>query len=154
MSGWQQRLTRRAYLLAQECLELSAGDGAGTEARQMPRGQLAVDGHDRIASAQRDQVRERGLGGIPRAAEHRLAEEPTTQAPPVKTADQRAGAPHLDAVAVAQPVQLEIRSTHFDCNPGARARGPRCRTTVDHAGKLPVDRDVEAAVAHRLGEAT
>src|SRR5262249_27152293 len=94
MSGWQQRLTHRAYLLAQECLELSAGDGAGTEARQVPRGQLAVDGHDRVAPAQRDQVRERGLGGIPRAAEHRLAEEHTTETHPIKAADQPTGPPH------------------------------------------------------------
>src|SRR5215468_5964991 len=133
MSGWQQRLTRRADVLAQERLELSTGDGAGTEARQMPRGQLAVDGHDSVAPAQRDQMRERCLGGIPRAAEHRLAEEHTTQAHPIKAADQRLGAPYLDAVAAAQTVQLEIRSAHLDCNPGAGARGPRRRTTLDHA---------------------
>src|ERR1700730_16377189 len=69
-SGGRERGGRRARVLAQQGLELAAGDGAAAKSREVTRGQLAIDHRQSVAPAHRDQVRERGLGGVTFAAEH------------------------------------------------------------------------------------
>ena len=48
------------------------------------------------------------LRGIPLAAEHRFAEKHLTQADTVESPSQFSGAPSLDAVSLAEPVQALI----------------------------------------------
>ena len=124
----------------------------GAEARQVARGQLAVDDRDAVAQAHRDQVRERDLRGVALAAEHRFAEEHAAQAHPVEAADERAVAPGLDAVGVTQAMQLEVGGAHLGGDPGARARRARRGAAVDHRRRSRGrSRCSKPRVAQRLG---
>src|SRR5579871_4326982 len=105
-------------MLPEQRLELAARDGACAEAREVARGQLAVDHRERVAPAHRHQVRQRDLRGIACAAEHRLAEEHPAEAYPVETAGELTLLPYLDAVGVAQLEEPQVRGAHLRSDPG------------------------------------
>src|SRR4029077_11702424 len=110
-SGWQERSASAARVLAQQRPELRAGNGACAEAGEVPLGKLTVDGDDRVRMAQPHQVRERGLGGVTGATEHRFSEEHPAEAHAIEPTHQRPRAPYLHAVAAAEAVQLEVGRT-------------------------------------------
>jgi len=124
----------------------------GAELPQMMRDELGVEQTKAPQSEARHEMGERNLAGIAHAAEHALAEEGAADANAVEPADQLLRVPRLHAVGAAEAVELEIGCTHLGCDPGAGTRRARCRTSVDHASEIPVDREVETAVAQRLGE--
>src|SRR4029077_11801215 len=107
-------------MIGPQPLELAARNGSRAETRQVVRGQLAVDDRECIAAAERHQVRERGLGGIAPAAEHRLPDEPPAQAYAVNTTREHPRVADLDAVRVPEVVQLQIGGAHLARDPGTR----------------------------------
>src|SRR5688572_25131193 len=73
----------QSNLIAQECLELHAGNGAAAESGQVRRGHLAVDDGDAVAATSRHQVRQRHFRGIALPAEHGFREEHASQPYPI-----------------------------------------------------------------------
>src|ERR1700755_1189737 len=87
------------------------------------------------------QMYQRYLGGVAVAVEHALAEESPPQTHAVKTADEIAVLPGLDAMAVAEPVQAGIEIANALVDPGVLAALGRRGTAVHHGLERLVDGD-------------
>ena len=112
--------------------------------------------HLEQAGARLDQaggeVDERDLGGVGRAVEHRLAAEHAADEHAVDAADQALAVPDLDAVGVAEPVQLAVGGRQLVADPGARLAGARLAAALDDRREVLVERRLVAAAAQRAGE--
>ena len=71
--------------------------------------------------------------------EHALAEERAAEAHAVEPADQLAVLVGLDAVAMADVVELAIERADARVDPGAGAAGLRLGAAVEHALEVAVD---------------
>ncbi len=96
-----------------------------------------------------DQVDQGDLGGVGGVVEHGLTGEHAADAHPVQAADQLVDLPDLEAVRVAEPVQLHVGPAHLREDPGAL--GP----VVLGAGRHhrlegPVDGSLPARAAQAL----
>ena len=89
----------------------------------------------------RHQMHERDLGSVARAMEHALAEERAAEADAVEAADQFVVLIDLDAVAMAEVVELAIERADARVDPGAGAAGLRLGAAVEHGIEVAVDRD-------------
>src|SRR5690606_21571386 len=87
-----------------------AGDLLGTELLQVLVGDLGVEQAVAAVAQPRDQMHQRHLRGVPRPAEHALAEEGPAERDAVEPADQLLASPAFDAVGVAEVEQLAVEA--------------------------------------------
>lgn len=101
----------------------------------------------RVAVAELEQ---RDLRRVGPPAEHRLAGEHPADLDAIDAAHEDATLPHLDRPHPAEIGQLEVRVAHLRRYPCPL--GP-VRTTLDHGGRVPVDRRGPAAPMQRPAQA-
>ena len=122
------------------------------ERLQMIGDELGVEQREAAGAQPRHQMHQRHLRGVARAVEHALAEERAAEADAVEPAGQLAVLVGLDAVAMADVVELLVERADARVDPGARPAGLRLGAAVEHAVEVAVDRDAEAVRADGAGE--
>jgi len=100
----------------------------------------------------RDEMRERDLGCVTRAAEHALPEEGRTQPHAIEAADELVVLPGFDRMRVAAAMQFGIGRLDIGIDPGIWAARGRLRAMRDDPAERLVDRDRIAIRPDRLGE--
>jgi len=114
--------------------------------------ELAVEQFEAADLQPRDQMRERDLGCIARAAEHALAEKGRAQPHAIQPANYLAVLPGLDRMRIAAPVELGISDLDIGIDPGIRTTRGRLRAMRDDFAEGAVDGDGIAIRPDRLGK--
>ena len=112
--------------------------------------ELAVKQAPARAAHRRDKPRQRDLGRVRPAREHRFAAEHPVEADAVEPADENAGAvlgllPAFDRMRVAEFVQTLVAGLDAVADPAALAIAARHRASLDHLRERGVARDREPA---------
>lgn len=115
--------------------------------------ELAVEQFPAAGAEPRDEVRERDLRGIARAADHRFAEKGAAERHAVEPARELAIQPAFDAVRMAELEQTVVARPDYGID-------PRCRPVVggrgaerDHVGKGGIGGDAKAVGHDHLFQA-
>jgi len=99
-----------------------------------------------------DEVGERDLGCVARAAEHALAEEGGAQPHAIQAADELIVLPGLDRMGVTASVQFGISCLDIGIDPCIGTARGRFGAVRDDVAKRFIDRDGIAIGPDRLGE--
>ena len=145
--------TRESTSSATRASKCPARDAAAAEAREVRARHLAVDQRNVARAALGDEARERDLGRVGRAREHRLAEEHAAESYAVEPADQLPAVPGLERMGEPAPVQEHVGLVHLARDPRARHAAPRPGAGLDHRRERRVDARLVAAPADRAPEA-
>ncbi len=145
---------RQVYQLRQPGCERRARHRARAQAGEVRGFHLAVDQAESPALQLPRQPHQRDLGGVGFAAEHGFAVEHAADRHAVETADQLAVAPGFHRMRVAGLEQAGVGRHHRRGNPGAACPLPWRGAGAHHLGEGGVDTQLEAGVAHALGQRT
>ena len=106
--------------------------------------ELAVEQFPAARAEPRDEVRERDLRGVARAADHRFAEKGAAERDAVEPARELAVQPAFDAVRMAELEQTVVARADYRIDPRRRPVVGGRGAERDHIGKGGVGRDAEA----------
>lgn len=106
--------------------------------------ELAVEQFPAARAQPRDEVRERDLRRVARAAHHRFAEKGAAERHPVEPAGEFAVQPAFDAVRMAELEQPVVTRADHRVDPGRRPVVGGCGAERDHIGKGAVGRHAKA----------
>jgi len=106
--------------------------------------ELAVEQFPAAGDQPRDEMRERDLRGVARAADHRFAEKGAAERDAVKPARQLAVLPAFDAVRMAELEQSVVARADDGVDPRRRPVGGGRGAERDHVGEGGVGGDAKA----------
>ena len=124
----------------------------GAELRQVRGDELGVQQPEAAKAQSRDEVHQGHLRGVPRHAEHALAEEHAADRHAVEAADQMAVLAGFHRVGVAELVQFAEQPLDLRVDPGVVATGGGLGAAGDGGGEVLIDRDGEGVRQHGAGE--
>ncbi len=127
--------------LAHDLEELAARQVDRAHAVEMAGSHLAVEQGKTPGMQLSCKPDECDLAGVALARKHGFAEEHAPDRHAIEAADQRAVAPYLDRMGVAQRVQLGVCGAHFRAEPGAGVAGTNGGTVADDAIEVLVERN-------------
>jgi len=115
--------------------------------------ELAVEQVPAARDQPRDEMRERDLRSVARAADHRFAEEGAPERHAIEPADEPPVPPAFDAVRMTEAKEPPIAGGDDRVDPRRRPVGRRLGAERDHVGKGGVGRDAEAVRQQHLPQA-